>query len=453
MLTKFLPLGGAGEIGANCFYLNISGIGIILDCGMHPQKIGTEALPQFDLISGKQLDHVIISHAHHDHLGALPFLIKKHPYLKITTTPQTRALAEVTLHNAVSIMKEKISDPDQLQIYTHEEIDLLIRSINYKAYKDEFEIEGYTNSDNHIKVNLFDAGHILGSAGILLESNGKKIFYTGDISLDNQELTPGAELPDTEIHTLILESTYGNTDSTTILKWKDEALRFAKSVNKIMKDGGSILIPVFSLGKTQEILTVIWNLMRSGKITQTDIYTGGVAEKISRIYDYNRYVVNRIDPDIEISSIPRNNIYEVTQPGNLFKNPCIVLAPSGMMMEGTASYNLARYWIKQNNSAIFTVGFMEESTPGYKFANYNKGDTIQLNEFTSEVIKCFIQKFRFPSHSRREGLIKIVNKLRPQKVILVHGEPDGIVWMKREIKKKNKSTEVYIARSGEEIII
>ncbi len=453
LAIKFLPLGGAEEIGANCYYLNVSGTGIILDCGMHPQKTGRESLPSLDIIEDKQLDHVLISHAHQDHLGALPFLIKRHPYLRITTTPQTRALAEVTLHNAISILKEQINEAEKLDLYTHEEIDLLIRSIDYKAYNDEFDISGYSFRDGKVKAQFYDAGHILGAAGILIESEGRKIFYTGDINVDNQALTPGADLPQTKIDTLIMETTYGDTDSSSILRWNDEALRFARSVNKVLNDGGSILIPVFSLGKMQEILTTIWNLMCSGKMTQTEIYTGGVARKISRIYDYNRYSIRRINPELEISSIPQNDLYEVAQPEKLFKNPCIVLASSGMMIEGTASYNLAKYWIKQSRSAIFTVGYMEASTPGYKFSNSKKGDLIQLNEFTSEEIKCSIEKFRFPSHSRREGLLKIVRRLQPEKIILVHGEPDGISWIGGEIKKEFKSVKLYAAKPGKEIDI
>ena len=100
-MIKFLPLGGAGEIGANCYHLNINDIGIILDCGMHPQKTGLDSLPKFDLLADKPTDYILISHAHQDHLNALPFLIKKFPHLKIITTPQTRAVAELTLHNAI----------------------------------------------------------------------------------------------------------------------------------------------------------------------------------------------------------------------------------------------------------------------------------------------------------------------------------------------------------------
>jgi cleavage and polyadenylation specificity factor subunit 3 len=128
-MIRFLPLGGAGEIGASCFYLNIDGTGIILDCGMHPQRTGLETLPAFDLIKDLPVDFVLISHAHQDHIGTLPFLVQRHPYVRIITTPQTRAIAELTLHDSVSIIKEQIGEDEELKIYSHEEIDLLIKSI------------------------------------------------------------------------------------------------------------------------------------------------------------------------------------------------------------------------------------------------------------------------------------------------------------------------------------
>jgi Cft2 family RNA processing exonuclease len=355
----------------------------------------------------------------------------------------------------VAILKHQLSQEDRLKIYTHEEIDLLVRSIEYKAYGETFSLNGFQNSSHSpVKVNFYDAGHILGAAGILIDYNGKKIFYTGDINLGDQSLIPGADLPSEKVDILILETTYGGTDSSTILSWKEESLRLAGSINKVLIKGGSVLLPVFSLGKMQEILTTIWTLMQKKKITQTEIYTGGIADKISRVYDYNRYVLKRIDPEFEISSIPQNDLYEVDQVEKFFKNPCIVLAPSGMMIEGTASYKLARRWMRQNNSAIFTVGYMEESTPGYKFANSKKGDKIKLNDFSDEEeLKCLIEQFRFPSHSKREELLMIVKKLKPEKVILIHGDPAGIDWIGASILKNFKNIKVFRGEFGKEIVL
>ncbi len=453
-MISFLPVGGGNEIGANCYYLNFNGNGIILDCGIHPQKEGFESLPKFELLSNKSTDYVLISHAHQDHLAALPFLIKKFPHLKIITTPQTRALAELTLHNAVSILKKEIAD-DHFEFYSHDEVDLLIRMISYNEYEKPFMLTSYHQSkESNVLVTFFDAGHILGSAGILLENNGYKIFYTGDINLSNQSIQTSAILPDTKVDVLIIESTYGATDSSTLLSWQKEAERFAKEANKILTAGGSILIPVFALGKFQEILSTIWFLMKKKKLTQVDVFTGGIGTKINRVYDYNRYVVNRIDKEFELSSVPQIDFNQLTSLEEFFKNPSIVLASSGMMIKGTNSYNFAKRFLQQRNSAIFTVGYMDPDSPGYKIANAKRGEKIFLDDLDNATeIKCEIKNFRFSAHAKREDLIEIVKRLKPENVILVHGDNDAINWLGKEILSRFKTTKVHSAICGKEIVL
>ena len=453
-MISFLPIGGGNEIGANSYYLNFNDNGIILDCGIHPQKTGLESLPNFDLIKDKSVDSCLISHAHQDHIGSLPFLIKRFPYVKIITTPQTRALAELTLHNSVSILKKEIEEND-FEFYLHDEVDLLIKMIEYKEYKNEFELNSFHHLRN-AKVNcaFYDAGHILGSASVLLENNDHKIFYTGDINLSSQTLQPAAQLPETKIDTLILETTYGATDSELLLDWDSESIRFAKEANNILNNGGSILIPVFSLGKMQEILATIWQLMQKRKLTTVDLYTGGLGTKINRAYDYNRFVVNRVEDEFELNSIPQKDYYEISNPEEFFKHPCIVLASSGMLIKGTSSFTFAKRWIKQTDSAIFTVGYMDIKTPGSVIANSERGDKIRLTDFDELTeVKCTIKNFKFSAHAKREELLKIVDKLKPDNVILTHGDEEALDWMGSLILKKHKDTKVHIAIAGKEIEI
>jgi len=453
-MISFLPIGGGNEIGANSYYLNFNGNGIILDCGIHPQKKGLESLPNFDLIKDKSVDYCLISHAHQDHIGSLPFLVKKFPYVKIITTPQTRALAELTLHNSVSILKKEIEE-DDFEFYSHDEVDLLIKMIEYKEYQNKFELNSY-HQQKEAKVNctFYDAGHILGSAGVLIENNDHKIFYTGDINLSSQTLQASAQLPEIKIDTLILETTYGATDSELLLDWNSESFRFAKEANNILNKGGSILIPVFSLSKMQEMLATIWQLMLKRKLTTVDIYTGGLGTKINRAYDYNRFVVNRVDSEFELSTIPQKDYYEISNPEEFFKHPCIVLASSGMMIKGTSSFNFARRWLKQKDSAIFTVGYMAEDTPGYIIANSERGDKIQLTDFDELTeINCTIKNFKFSAHARREDLLSIVDKLKPANVILTHGDEDAIDWMGSSILKKYKNIKIQTAKAGKELKI
>ena len=451
-MTKFLSLGGANEIGANSYYLNIDGTGIILDCGMHPQKTGLDALPKFNLLKDKPLDYVLISHAHQDHLNALPFLIKEFPYLKIITTPQTRAIAELTLNNSISILSKQVTD-ESFQIYSREEVDLLIQSIDYKAYNERFDITGFKSSNRKsITAEFFDAGHVLGSAGILIEYDDQKIFFTGDINLSSQSLMTGTSLPLSKVNTLILECTYGATDSSLLNNWEDEINRLTSSINKIFNKGGSVLIPVFSFGKLQEMLATIYLQMEKGKLTKADIFTGGIGTKINRVYDYNRYVVERNEKELILHDIPVISYYDIKSTEDFFKYPCIVLASSGMMIESTMSYILAKRWLKQKNSAIFTVGYMDDQTPGYKIANSKKGDKIKLTESDKEInVECTIKNFRFSAHSKREDLISIVKSLKPENVVLIHGDPEAINWVGSAIIKSGKEIKVHSAVNGKEI--
>ncbi len=453
-MISLLPIGGGNEIGANSYYLNFNGNGIILDCGIHPQKKGLESLPNFDLLKDKPVDYCLISHAHQDHIGSLPFLVKKFTYVKIITTPPTRALAELTLHNSVSILKKEIIE-DDFEFYSHDEVDLLIKMINYKEYKNEFELNSYHQlKDAKVNCTFYDAGHILGSAGILLENNNHKIFYTGDINLTAQTLLSAGQLPETKIDTLILETTYGATDSELLLDWNSESMRFTQEANKILNNGGSVLVPVFSLGKMQEMLATIWLLMQKRKLTTVDIYTGGLGTKISRAYDYNRFVVNRVEEEFELNTIPQKDYYEIPNPEDFFKHPCIVLASSGMMIKTTSSFTFAKRWLKQKDSAIFTVGYMDSKTPGYVIANSSRGNKIQLtdNEEKTEV-NCVIKNFTFSAHARRENLLKIVENLKPTNVIIVHGDEEAIDWIGSSILKRDKNIRVQVALVGKELQI
>ncbi len=452
-MIDFLPLGGASEIGANCYYLNINGTGIILDCGMHPKKVGLDALPKFELLKDKPLDYVLISHAHQDHLNALPFLVKKFPHIKIVTTPQTRAIAELTLHNAISILSRQIKD-ESFNIYSHDEVDLLIKTIDYKSCGEVFNVTGLKAAiGSDIKAEFFDAGHVLGSAGILINNGDSKIFYTGDINLSSQSLMKGATLPSTKAKTLILECTYGATDSSILNSWEDEVNLFVSSLNNILNSGGSVLVPVFSFGKLQEILAVIYHQTRAGKLTTADIYTGGLGRKINKIYDYNRYAVNINKDDLILHDVPQKDLYEINSTEELFKYPSIILASSGMMVENTLSNLLAKRWFRQKESAIFTVGYMDDETPGYIVANAKKGDKIKLTEADKEIeVKCEIKNFKFSAHSKREELLEIVKRLNPDNVVLIHGDKEAIDWIGASIIKLQKGKKVYSAAVGKNIL-
>jgi len=454
-MITFLPLGGAGDIGASCYYLNVEGTGIVLDCGTHPRKTGIDSLPNFSLIKESNVDVALISHAHQDHIDSLPYIVQQHPYLRVVTTPQTRAIAEITLHNSVNILREQLKNQTTLRAYAHEEIDLLIQSIEWRAYNEEFSIEGYRHSSQEkISCSFHDSGHILGSGGILVEHDGHSVFYTGDINIERQAILPGAIFPKRKVDVLVIECTHGATESLHLPPRSDEQKRMVKAANKILERGGSILIPVFALGKLQEMLTILWTQMQKGALANVDIYTGGVGKKICRVYDKNRYVVPYNDTEFVLDDIPQKDIYDIEQIDDLARAHCIVLASSGMVIENTLSFKLAQRWLLNNKNAIFTVGYMDPETPGYRIANAKKNDLLQLTDsMEPQTVRCDIEKFRFSSHSTREGLLSVVEELKPSTVILVHGEHDAVDWMGHSILKKFPKIKVHGAEIGKQITL
>ncbi len=455
-MIKFLPLGGADEIGASSFYLNINGTGILLDCGIHPRKKGFDALPKFDLIDNEPLDFVFISHAHQDHIGSLPFLIQRFPHVIIYATTQTKEIAGLVLHNAANILASEKDYENQFKIYTHEEVDLLIQSIREIEYEKGIEVKGLRHfSESKIKISFHDAGHILGAAAILIEYSGYRIFYTGDFNLSNQAIMKGANLKHIKhINTLILESTYASTDSAKISSWNSELERFTRSANHILNNGGSILIPVFALGKTQEILASIYLAMKKGKLTETNIFTGGIGRDISNLYDKNRYIVRRKNPDLVLKNIPQLNLFEIDDYNYFKKNNGVVLASSGMMLVGTPSFKLLDYWLGQKSFGIFGVGYFDPQTPGFTVMSSKKGDTVKLTEFGQQKkIMCHIERFYFPSHSKREELLSIVEETRADKVILIHGDHSAKDWLGFHLLDRFFFVKVHSAEIGREIML
>ncbi len=279
------------------------------------------------------------------------------------------------------------------------------------------------------------------------------MFFTGDINLSSQTILCGAKLPIEKIDILITESTYGATDSSKLKIWEKEVESFSSSINQVINGGGSVLVPVFALGKLQEMLAMIWLQMQKNKITTVDIYTAGIGNKINRVYDYNRYVVNRNEKEILLSEIPQINLNELKDFDELFKFPCIVLASSGMMVELTNSFMLAKRWLQKIDSAIFTVGYMDPSTPGSIVAGSKRGDQIQLTDRDKKIeVKCEIRNFRFSAHSKREELVSIVKKLNPENVVLIHGDKEAINWMGASILKLSPKKKVYAVENYREII-
>ncbi|MCF8259275.1 MAG: MBL fold metallo-hydrolase [Melioribacteraceae bacterium] len=451
--VKIIALGGASDIGGSCFYLRLGETGIIFDCGIHPRKKGKESIPDLESLENEPIDFVFISHAHQDHIGALPYLIKKFPHIKIFSTPQTKELASLVLHNSSKILKKELGTKSELKPYELEEVDLLVQSITEYYYNEPFILNSIKNFDEEITVTFYDAGHVLGSVSILIGWKGKNIFYSGDVNNSPQSLMNGSKIPKMNTDLSFIETTYGSQNNDEAQSWDETSKLFAKDINQVINRGGSLLIPVFSLGKFQEILLLIHNLMESGLVGLTNIYTHGLGKSLSKIYDSNRYLVNRNYKDVKLKDIPQIRISEIRNLSRLLSNPGIILASSGMMIKNTVSNEIAQFFLSNEKFAIFSVGYMDPETQGYRVMNAAKGDKIALNGNNPVKVLCTLKKFSFASHSSRKEIVSLIKKVNPKNLILIHGEEQSIKNIGSDVLEKYRHIKVYAPSLGDSIIL
>ncbi len=425
---QFLALGGGREIGANSFFLRLGSHGLLIDAGLHPEKKGWEAFPRAELLDPFAVDSFIVTHAHSDHIGGIPFLLQSQPQARVIATPETIEIARVMLRNSATLLPKQhpLEIMDKLPFYTEAKIDELITNIEPRRFGKPFQL---SETSKPITATLYMSGHILGAGGILIEYDGKRIFHTGDTSLHPQTLIAGAELPEGPVDVLITESTNGRDDAYLSHSRETELERLLTVVNDTLTGGGSVLIPVFALGKMQEALMMMTDAMRDKKIPTVDIYTGGMARLISQIYDKTAHSQSRLRNDELLGDIKQEDIprRDGLFSGKFFKTPSIVLASSGMMQEGTSSYLLAQRWLRQKTFAICFIGYTDPRTPGYIVSHAEPGSRIKFGSMKRDVpVRCKIERFRFSAHARREELLEIARRLKPKHIVLTHGDTEAM---------------------------
>ena len=425
-------LGGGGEVGANCFHLNFEGYHVLLDSGTHPKKDGIESLPAFNLLN-RAPDALLVSHAHVDHCGSVPYLVRQYPALRVHATHPTFRIMDRMLHNSVSVMELLARERGILEypLYTHDEVNYAMGGVRGHEFRDPFSLfDGAP-----VEISFHHAGHVLGSASILLKLPGHTLFYTGDICETDQELLHGFEpLPrEVQVDTLIIESTHGSTEDDRVRPYRKEALRMGEEITGVLRRGGTVLIPSFALGRTQELANVVARLQEEGLIPDVPVYTSGLGRALYEIY-------NRFDSYLAPGAVLRplerflkiGNVWDRSVVKQLISEPCIIIATSGMMLENTPSAMIAQEMVREEQHGVFFVGYVDHETLGYKLLTSSVGDWLEfeLGKPPVEVKLENIQRFYFSAHAPRTSLQRVIERLRPKNVVFVHGDPDAIAWMK-----------------------
>jgi len=443
-----MVLGGAEEIGANCTYLQLDGTGVLIDAGLHPRNRDGAAFPDLESLEMRPVDLVAITHAHTDHLAGLPYVVRRYPQVRTLMSFATRDLSHIMLNNSSKLLRTDVGKSftkEQLEYYHPDQIELLRRTFEAIPYEEKTSFKGYSGA-HEVDLTFHWAGHILGSAGVSLECNGLRIMHTGDVQFDAQPFIKKARFPKIHADVLITEATNCATDRPN--DFTGESKKLAAFINKISVAGGSILVPCFALGKQQEMLTKLHELMLKGSIPRLPIFTGGMGVKINKVYDQYCYTDPVKVPGFEVSDIPQERLrFGDLFTGAYMKHPSIVLAPSGMMNKGTLSYALATQWVTRPSFGMAFIGYQDPDSPGHHML-YSKPNVAFDFGGRKLTRSCHLERLRFSAHASLEGIVDYITDVRPSTLVIVHGETEACDLLALCVRERLPGTRVIIPRQG-----
>lgn len=436
---RFTNLTRGAGIGSNCYRLDLPEGPVLLDCGMHPEHVGKDATPLMEELDGVSLVSTILTHAHQDHVGCLPLLQGRQHGMPVLMTPGTARIADIMLHNSVNVMtrqQEELKLADY-PLFGHRAVEIAARMWRTCPLERPLTLLGEraVAGDASSTVSFHDAGHILGSAGVMIRSEGKSFFYTGDVNFEDQTIQTGARFPEDPVDVLLMETTRGDAPVPEGFTRVSEEERFARAVAAALEEGASVTIPVFALGKTQEVMAMLWRMQRERVIPPTPIYIGGLGSKITAVYDTMAGQVERNMPHLRLM----NDVAPYVAGGGEIRSlsprkRAIYALSSGMMTEHTLSNIFARKVLPDPSQYLFFVGYADPSSPGGVIRNASHGDHVQLDpEGTSVPFLCHREIFTLSAHARREDLLSYAVKVRPKTVLLVHGDDPAVEWFRKEL--------------------
>src|SRR6202008_1013045 len=377
-MTKLTFLGAAGCVTGSKYLVEAAGKKLLVDCGLFQ---GTEDLKQRNWnplpVDPKTIDYLVLTHAHLDHTGWLPVLVRDGYNKTIFANPATIELVEILLKDSGHLQEEETEDaqkhkwskhPHPRALYTSEDIDPVLRLLKPMPRSGGFDLSPEFHFES------YDAGHILGSSSLELTitENGKKsvVVFSGDVGRYDQPILNDPTSPAAkQIDTLLCESTYGDREHET----GDPLQLLADIVNRVVKRGGSIVIPAFAIGRTQTFMYYLRQLEDQKKIPIVPVYV----DSPMALSTTDLYVKYKEDHDLDYSQLesagnhdPLNvHVFHLTRSAddskaiNNVKTPCIIVSASGMVTGGRVLHHLAQR-LPDAKNAVILAGFQAEGTRG-----------------------------------------------------------------------------------------
>ncbi len=434
-------LGGARQVGRSGILLQTPNSKILLDCGVDVASQGKERFPYLDIpeFNIAELDAVIISHAHLDHVGLLPYLYKMGYKGPVYMTPPTRDIAALLALDYIGVAYKQATAP----LFASKDIKEMVKHsvcLNYNEV---------TDVTPDVRLTFYNAGHALGSSLIHLNiGNGyHNLLYTGDHKYGRSRLLDPAVAIFPRVESVITESTYGGKDRILPPRAKSEE-ELLQAITKTIDGGGKVLIPELGLGRAQETMLVLEDAIRTGKLKKIPIYIDGM------IWDIN--AIHTAYPDF-LSGQVRSQVFQDKNPftSEIFSRvgspqerkevveggPCIVLATSGMLMGGASVEYLKEFASNEKNALIFVCyqgagSLGRQIQEGIKQVKMSVDGREELVEINLEINTLE----GFTAHSGRNELISFFNNMRPKpkRIIINHGEISQSLDLASALYKLNR---------------
>ncbi|MGB6960828.1 MAG: MBL fold metallo-hydrolase [Candidatus Acidiferrum sp.] len=448
-MAKLTFLGAAGTVTGSKYLVEAAGKKLLVDCGLFQ---GSPELSdrnyQHLSIDPRTINYAVLTHAHLDHTGWLPVLVKEGYQGPIYANPATIDLTTILLKDSAHLQEEdtlharqgkysRHANPEAL--YVTGDVDPVLRLLKPIARTGAFDI----SPEFHI--TAFDAGHILGSTSLelVITENGKKIVvvFSGDIGRYDQPILNDPVTPPSKADVLLCESTYGDREHAT----GDPAELLAGIVNRVTKRGGSIVIPAFAIGRTQTFMYYLRQLEDQQRIPRLPVYVDSpMALSATDLYlkykedhdlDYSRIEAGGKGDPLDVHEFHLTRSVEESKAINNVKTPCIIVSASGMASGGRVLHHLAQR-LPDARNAVILGGFQAQGTRGRALEEGAK--TLSLYGQHVPVRAEIIQMGQFSAHAGKSELLRWLSDLPapPKQIYLTHGEPQAAQALQGAIREK-----------------
>ena len=442
-------------IGASAWFVEMEGHRLLMDAGTHPRIEGRGGLPRYELVKREEVDAIAISHCHHDHVGSLPVAMRYFPHAHVLMTELSYFLVERVLHNSVNVMKRQRDELGlkEYPLYSHDEVDDIAARFQGYKYNREVDWAAFRKTRAGFlspTLEFYDAGHALGSAGIMVRGQRETLFYTGDVCFHDQTILRGARFEDVKADVLVMETTRGNRTLAPGVTRPTEIQRLSDAIERVLARKGSVLIPAFALGRTQEILALLALLIGEGRLRAQPIYIGGLGRVFTEIYDLESHRTHRQYPNLQLGEALNLVVLEQGQAEKIkLTGARIFVITAGMMTEHTAAHDLAMRMIGDERHAVFFVGYADPNAPGGRLKASQPGEAFLLSPSGGEVTRrCELQDFDLTAHADRNDLLDFVGKVEPRAVLLSHGEEESRTWFAEQIRARHPKIKIIEPEPG-----